>query len=106
MRIIVTPIIIHQTYFAIPHLTTPLDGLGDGVGGGHGAEGSVSVRGRNIACGAVELTDVLGEIPTVGIPSAADLDSQRTSGGRLGGIPGDEPKSRVVAAGEVDAGDL
>ena len=34
------------------------------------------------------------------------MDSQRAGGYRLSRIPGNEPKARVVAAGEVNAGDL
>ena len=34
------------------------------------------------------------------------MDGQRAGGYWLGGIPGDEPECRVVAAGEVTAGDL
>ena len=34
------------------------------------------------------------------------MDGQGAGSDGLGGIPGDEPKTRVVAAGEVDAGDL
>ena len=34
------------------------------------------------------------------------MESQRTGGDRLRRIPGDEPKTRVVTACEVDAGNL
>ena len=100
------------------------------------AEGGVGVGGSEGAAGGVELTDVLSELPTVGVPSTVDLDSQRTGSygltrrhpiaasplrgklasrfvqspsepsGALRGVPSDIPKGGVVATGEVDAGNL
>ena len=55
---------------------------------------------------AVYLADVLRQIPAIGVPCAVELNSQRAGGDGLGGIPGNEPKPRVVATGEVDAGNL
>ena len=40
------------------------------------------------------------------MPSAADLDGQRTGGDGLRGVPGDIPEGEAVAAGEIHAGDL
>ena len=55
---------------------------------------------------AVELADVLGEVPAVGVPGSVELDSQRAGGYGPRRVPGDKPQGRVVAAGEVNAGDL
>ena len=70
------------------------------------AVGGVGVGGADVAVLAVELADVLGEVPAVGVPGAVELDSQRTGGDGLSRIPCDIPQGRVVAAGEVNAGDL
>ena len=51
---------------------------------------------------AVELADVLGEVPAVGEPGAVELDGQRTRGYGLGRVPGDVPERRVGCAGEVE----
>ena len=69
-------------------------------------EGGVGVGGGEGAAGGVEFADVLSEVPTVCIPCAVDLDGQRTGGDRLCGVPCDIPQSGVVAAGEVNAGNL
>ena len=100
------PVVIHHVEFAIPHLTAPLDGLSDAAGGGYLAVGGVCVGGCDVAGGAEYLAHVLGEVKSVGVPGAVFLDGQGTGGDGLGGVPGDEPKTRVVATGEVDAGNL
>ena len=104
--IIISPIIIHQPQFTIPYLATPLNRLGERAGGCHLAEGGVGVGGGDTAFRRVELADILGEIRTVCVPCAVDSDGQRAGGNGLGGIPGHEPHHRVMAAGEVDAGNL
>ena len=76
------------------------------AGGSHGAEGRVGVGGGDSTFCGVELADVLGEIPAVCVPRAVDSDSQRASGYGLGGVPRHEPHDRMMAAGEVDTGDL
>ena len=81
--IIISPIIIHQPQFAIPHLAAPLDGLGNVTGGSYLTEGGIGVGGGDITVGAVELADVLGEVPAIGVPGAVKLDSQRAGGDRL-----------------------
>ena len=55
---------------------------------------------------AVYFADVLRQIPAVGVPGAVLLDSQRAGGDGLRGVPGDVPQRGVVAAGEVDTGNL
>jgi len=73
----------YYSHFRIPHLAAPLDGLGDAAGGCYLPEGSVGVGSGDGAGGGIELADVLGEIPAVGVPGAVDLDSQRTGGNGL-----------------------
>ena len=87
-------------------LAAPLDGLGDGAGGRYFTERSVGIGGVDVAVGAEDFAYVLGEVEAVRAPGAVLLDGQRAGGYGLGRIPGDEPQGRVVAAGEVDAGDL
>lgn len=100
--IIISPIIIHKPQFTIPYLATPLNRLRERASGRYLAEGSVGVGGGDATAGGVQLTDILGEIPTIGEPCAVDLDSQRASGDGLDGIPGNEPESGVGAAVEVE----
>ena len=69
-------------------------------------EGRVAVGGGEGAAGGVELADVLGEVPAIGVPGAVDLDGQRTGGDGLRDVPCDVPERGVMAAGEVDAGNL
>ena len=69
-------------------------------------EGSVGIGGGDVAGGAVEFADVLGEIPTVCMPSAADLDDQRTGGDGLGGVPCEQPQAGVMTTGEIHASNL
>ena len=64
------------------------------------------IAAADVAGGAVYLTDILRQIPAVGIPGAVFLDSQRAGGDVLRGVPGNVPQRGVVAAGEVDAGNL
>lgn len=59
-----------------------------------------------LARGRVEFADILRQIPAIGKPGTIDLDSKRAGGNGLCRIPCDVPESRVMAAGEVDAGNL
>jgi len=99
-------VVIDEGEFVIMEFAAPLDGLGDIATGGYCSIGGVSVVCADVAVDAIDLADVFGQIPAVCVPCAVLLDGQRAGGYRLGGIPGDEPECRVVAAGEVTAGDL
>ena len=48
-----------------------------------GCRHPAALGGGDITVGAVELTDVLGEVPAIGVPGAVKLDSQRAGGDRL-----------------------
>ena len=87
-------------------LTAPLNWLGNGAGGCYRSVGGVCVGGGDVAAGAEYFAHVLGEIKTVGVPCTVFLDGKGAGGDGPGGILGDESKTRVVATGEVDAGDL
>ena len=100
------PVVVHEAEFWLPHLTTPLDGLGNGADGCYGAVGGVGVGSGDVAGGAEELTDVLGEVEAVGVPCAVLLDSQRAGGDGLRGVPRNEPEAGMGGAGEVAAGNL
>ena len=52
----------------------------------YAAVGGVGVGGADVAVGAVEFADVLGEIPTVSVPGSVFLNGQRAGGG------GDDPR--------------
>ena len=80
--------------------------LGNVTGGCYLAEGGVGVGCSDVTIGAVELANILGEVPAIGVPGAVKLDCQRAGGDRLGRIPQEQAHHRVVAAGEVDSGDL
>ena len=99
--------------------------LGNGAVGGYGAVGGVG--SGDVAGGAEDFAHVLGEVKAVGVPRTVLLDSKWTGGdrltrrhpiaasplrgklasrfvqspsvpsGALGRIPGDEPKTRVMA---------
>ena len=69
-------------------------------------EGCVGVGGGDSSGGGVELADVLGEVPAVCVPSAVDLDGQRTRGDRLRRVPRYVPQGRVGGADEIQRGDL
>ena len=66
----------------------------------------VGVGGADVAGGAEDFADVLGEVPAVGEPGAVLADGKGAGGDGLGGVPRDEPEGRVGGAGEVAAGDL
>ena len=68
-------------------LATPLNRLGDVAGGGDGAVGGVGVSGADVAGGAEDFAHVFGEVEAVGVPGAVFLDSQRTGGDSLSGVP-------------------
>ena len=72
----------------------------------HFAVGGVGVGGADVAGGAVDFADVLGQIPAVGVPGGVFLDGQRARGDGLGRVPGDEPERRMRGAREITAGDL
>ena len=100
-------VIVYQAEFGIIVLAAPLDGLVDAVATFRCFTiGGVGVGGADVAVGAVEFADILGQVPAISVPSGILLNSQWAGGDRLGRIPGDEPKCRGVAAGEVAAGDL
>ena len=73
---------------------------------GYCSEGGVGVEGADVAVGGVDFTDVLREIPAIGIPCAVFLDAKRTRSGGLGGIPEDVPEGGLPGAREVAGGDL
>ena len=68
--------------------------------------GTVRVCCSNITSRAEYLTDVLRQIPTIGVPCAVLADGKRASGYRLRRIPGDKPQAGMVTAGEITTGDL
>ena len=103
---IITVIIIHHSQLYVVELTAPLNWLGNGAGGCYRSVGGVCVGGGDVAAGAEYFAHVLGEIKTVGVPCTVFLDGKGAGGDGPGGILGDESKTRVVATGEVDAGDL
>ena len=100
------PVVVHEAEFWLPHLTTPLDGLGNGADGCYGAVGGVGVGSGDVAGGAEELTDVLGEVEAVGVPCAVLLDSQRTGGDGVHRVPCYQPEAGMGGAGEVAASNL
>ena len=104
--IIIPPVVINQICFIIFILTTPLNGLGDVAGACYLAEGGVSIGGCNVTAGGIEFADVLGQVPAVGVPRAVNPNGQRAGSDGLGRIPGDEPECRMIAAGEVERGNL
>ena len=99
-------VVVDEAEFGVVELAGPLDSLLYITFCRYLAVGGVGVGGADVAVLAVELADVLGEVPAVGVPGAVELDSQRTGGDGLSRIPGDIPQGGVVAAGEVDAGNL
>jgi len=83
-----------------------LNRLGDIAAGAYFAVGGVGVGGADVAGGAEDFADVLGEIPAVGVPGAVFADGQGAGGDGLGGVPGEQPQAGVAGAGEVATGDL
>ena len=83
-----------------------MDGLGDGTRGFYLSVGRVGIGGVDVTGGAEYLTHVLGEVKAVGIPCAVLLDSQRAGGDALRGVPAEQPHTGMMAAGEVNAGNL
>ena len=53
---------------------------------------------------AVNFADVFGEVPAVGEPGAVYLNSQRTRGGGLRGVPCNETVTRLLASVVVGEG--
>jgi len=60
-----------------------LDRLIEGATWAWQAEGGIGVGSGDGAGGGIELADILGEIPAVGVPGAVDLNGQRAGGDRL-----------------------
>ncbi len=83
-----------------------MDGLGGAACGSDGAVGGVGIGGGDVTGGTEYLAHVLGEVKAVCVPCAVLLDGQRTGCDALRGIPRDEPEGWMVAAREVDAGNL
>lgn len=103
---VISIIIAYKRRFSIYDFTTPLDRLFDIASCFYFAIGRVSVSCPDVAIVAVDLADILGEVPAVCIPGAVNPNGQRAGGYGLCSIPGDEPHDRVVVSGEVDAGNL
>ena len=99
-------VVVDEGQLGVIELTAPLDGLGSGADGCYRAVGGVGIGGGDVAGGTEYFAHVLGEVKAVCVPCAVLLDGQRTGGYGLRRIPVDEPKPRVVAAGEVNAGNL
>lgn len=99
-------VVVDKGQLGVIELAAPLDGLGGATCGGDGAIGRVCVSGGDVAGGAKDFAHVLGEVDAIGVPSAAFLGGKRAGGYGLRRIPDYEPKSRVMATGEVNAGDL
>ena len=131
-------VVVDEAELGIIELAGPLDGLFDTasrrtVGAlAWQAIGGIGIAGAKGAVVAIDLADILGEIPATGVPGDVLLDGQRTGGyglGRLtrrhpiacsplrgklaarfvqspsellGAFPGDVPQSRMGGAGEVD----
>ena len=104
--VVIPPVVVYHAEFVIPYLAAPLDRLGNGAGGCYGAVGGVGVGGGDVAGGAEELTDVLGEVEAVGVPCAVLLDSQRAGGDGVHRVPRNEPEAGMRGAGEVAACNL
>ena len=99
--IIVAIVVVDEGELGVVVLGGPLDGLGDISGGCYLPKGRVGVVGADVAVLAVYLTDVFCEVPTVGVPCAIFLDSQRAGGVCLRGSPRNQPQARVGSASEV-----
>jgi len=102
----VAVVVVHQGQLCVVVFTTPLNRLDEIPGHGDSAVGGVGVGGTDVAVLAVDLTDVFGEIPSIGEPGAVYLNSQRTRGGGLRGVPGQQPQCRLCRASQVAAGNL
>ena len=101
-----TVVVVDEAELGIVEFAGPLDGLFDTasrrtVGAlAWQAIGGIDIAAANVAGRAVYLTDILRQIPAVGIPGAVLLEGQRAGGILLREVPGDVPERRVVAAGE------
>ena len=89
-RIIVAVVVVDQTEIGIVELAGPLDGLGYITFFRYLAVGGVGVGSADVAVLAVELADVLGEVPAVGVPGAVLLREHKAIhrhrfGGDVGG---------------------
>ena len=99
-------VVVDEGQLGVIELAAPLDGLGGAAGSGDGAVGGVGVGGVDVTGGAEYLTHVLGEVKAVGVPGTVLLDGQRAGGDALRGVPAEQPHTGMVAAGEVNAGNL
>ena len=99
-------VVVDKGQLGVIELAAPLDGLGGVAGGGDGAVGRVGIGGVDVTGGAEYLTHVLGEVKAVGVPGTVLLDGQRSGGDALRGVPAEQPHTGMVAAGEVNAGNL
>ena len=99
-------IVVDEAKFPIIELATPLNGLLGVAGCRYHAVGGVGIGGADVAVLAVELADILGEIPAASVPGAVFLDSQWMGGYGLVGVPDNIPESGVMAAGKLDACNL
>ena len=99
-------VVVDQSQLRVVVFTAPLYRLYKVAGHGDRAVGGVGVGGADVAVLAVDLTDVFGEIPSIGEPSAVYLNSQRARGGGLRGVPGQQPQCRLCRASQVAARNL
>ena len=74
-------VVVDQTELGVVELAGPLDGLLGVAGRRYLAIGGIGIGGADVAVLAVELADVLGEVPSIGVPGAVELDGQRTRSG-------------------------
>ena len=99
-------VVVDEGQLGVIELAAPLDGLGGAACGGDIAVGGVGIGGVDVTGGAEYLAHVLGEVKAVGVPCAVLLDGQRAGGDALRGVPAEQPHTGMVAAGEVNAGNL
>jgi hypothetical protein len=102
----VTVVVVDEGEVGVMVFAAPLNRLCYAAGGGDEAVGGVSVGSFDVAVGAVDFGDILGEVESVGVPRAVLLDGEGTSSYGFGGIPGDEPKFVEGGAGEVECRNL
>ena len=94
-------VVVDEAEFSIMVLAAPLNRLCHIPGCVHLTVGGVAVGGADVAGGAEDFADVLGQIPAVGVPGAVFADGKRTRGNGLSRVPGEEPQAGVAGAGEV-----
>ena len=99
-------VVVDESEFGVVVFAGPLDGLGKTAFCRYLSIGGVSIGGADVAGGAVDFADILGEVPAIGMPGTVFLDCQRAGGDGLGGIPGNKPHTGMVRAGQVKTSDL